>query len=55
LQLSTKLCKLTRTIDYRIEPILLEEDNDPSGFVSDIKKQGISIFQKESKTHYTTL
>jgi predicted nucleotidyltransferase len=52
LQLSTKLCNLTRTIDYRIEPILLEENNDPSGFISDIKKQGIFIFQKENSTNH---
>jgi len=32
LQLSTQLCKLTRTIDYRIEPLLIEQINDPSGF-----------------------
>jgi predicted nucleotidyltransferase len=45
LQLSTKLCKLTRNIDYRIEPLLLEENNDMSGFVSDINKHGIIIYQ----------
>ncbi len=45
LQLSTKLCKLTRNIDYRIEPLLLEENNDKSGFISDINKYGIIIYQ----------
>jgi len=44
LQLSTELCKLTRKIDYRIEPILLEEENDKSGFVDEINKYGIIIY-----------
>jgi len=47
LQLSTQLCKLTRNIDYRIEPLLLEENNDRSGFVSDILKYGIVITDKK--------
>ncbi len=49
LQLSSQLCKLTRKIDYRIEPVLLEEDNDKSGFVSDIKKHGILIYENTAK------
>ena len=49
LQLSTKLCKLTRNIDYRIEPLLLEENNDKSGFISEINKHGIIVYQDKNK------
>lgn len=50
LQLSTKLCRLTRNIDYRIEPLLMEEKNDKSGFIADIIRNGIIIYQsKESE------
>ena len=37
------LYKLRRNIDVRIEPVLLEEKNDPSGFLNDIKNNGIEI------------
>lgn len=49
LQLSTQLCKLTRKIDCRIEPVLLEEENDRSGFVADIIKNGIIIYENKTK------
>ncbi len=48
LQLSARLCKLTRNIDYRIEPVLLEENNDRSGFISDINKHGIIVYQDKT-------
>lgn len=37
------LWKLRRQIDDRIEPILIEMDNDESGFLSEIQKYGIEI------------
>jgi len=37
------LWKLRRQIDDRIEPILIERDNDSSGFLSEIEKYGIEI------------
>jgi predicted nucleotidyltransferase len=37
------LWKLRRQIDDRIEPILIERDNDKAGFLSEIKKNGIEI------------
>jgi len=49
LQLSSKLCKLTRNIDYRIEPLLLEDNNDESGFITDIKLHGIIIYEYNNK------
>lgn len=35
--------KLRLDIDTRIEPIMLEEQNDVSGFLEEIKKTGIEI------------
>jgi uncharacterized protein len=35
------LWKLRREIDSRIEPVLIEKDNDPSGFIDEIKRTGI--------------
>ena len=35
--------KLRRQIDDRIEPILIEKDNDKSGFLDEIRKHGIEI------------
>jgi uncharacterized protein len=37
------LWKLRRQIDDRIEPVLIERDNDSSGFLSEIEKYGIEI------------
>lgn len=37
------LWKLRRQIDDRIEPILIEKDNDSSGFLEEIQKSGIEI------------
>ncbi len=39
------LFKLRRKIDLRIEPILLELNNDPSGFLDEIQEKGILIYQ----------
>lgn len=37
------LWKLRRQVDDRIEPILFELDDDKSGFLEEIKKNGIEI------------
>ncbi|WP_373523422.1 nucleotidyltransferase domain-containing protein [Aquiflexum sp.] len=37
------LWKLRRQIDDRIEPILFERNNDKSGFLDEIKRNGIKI------------
>jgi uncharacterized protein len=37
------LWKLRRQIDDRIEPILIEKDNDSSGFLIEIQRNGIQI------------
>lgn len=38
------LYKLVRDVDLRIEPVLFEEDNDPSGFLDEISKTGIVVY-----------
>jgi uncharacterized protein len=37
------LWKLRREIDDRIEPILLEKDNDKSGFLQEVLETGVMI------------
>lgn len=37
------LWKLRRQVDDRIEPILLEKNNDMGGFIDEIVKHGIEI------------
>ncbi|OIP05301.1 MAG: hypothetical protein AUJ97_01175 [Bacteroidetes bacterium CG2_30_32_10] len=37
------LWKLRRQIDDRIEPIIIEKDNDLGGFLCEIEKYGIEI------------
>ncbi len=40
LMAEAKLFRLRREIDTRIEPVLLEESNDKSGFLEEILKTG---------------
>lgn len=44
LTLESLLYKLRRNIDVRIEPILLEEGEDKSGFLEDILKHGEILY-----------
>lgn len=41
------LWKLRRQVDDRIEPILIEKENDDAGFLGEIEKYGIEIAQGE--------
>ncbi|MCF6351881.1 MAG: nucleotidyltransferase domain-containing protein [Cyclobacteriaceae bacterium] len=50
LSTSIALNKLTRNVDYRIEPVLVDEKNDRSGFVFDILKYGIIIYDRNTIT-----
>lgn len=43
----TELYKLRRNIDSRIEPLIISEEYDPSGFLLDILDNGIVIFSSE--------
>jgi predicted nucleotidyltransferase len=45
LLLSKQLNKFTRNIDSRIEPVLIQNDEDRSGFLSTILKTGITLYQ----------
>jgi predicted nucleotidyltransferase len=42
-----KLFKLRRDIEPMIEPVLLEEDNDPSGFLAEILRTGEIIYSDD--------
>lgn len=48
LETNAKLYKLRRNIDDRIEPILIEEGNDQSGFLEEIMKTGKIIYEQGS-------
>jgi len=47
LTVSKLLNKLTRNIDYRIEPVLLEKNDDRSGFLSDILLYGLILSERK--------
>lgn len=49
LELSAGLFNLTKNIDTRIEPILLNSQNDKSGFIESILKHGKIIYQNNKK------
>jgi predicted nucleotidyltransferase len=40
---SKKLNRLTRSIDNRIEPVLLQNEEDQSGFLATVLKSGIYL------------
>lgn len=50
LAIEAKLFQLRREIDSRIEPVLLEESNDKSGFLEEVLKTGEIIYSSESVT-----
>lgn len=47
LESEAKLYRLRREINARIEPILLEETNDSSGFIHQVMHEGKIIFSSE--------
>lgn len=44
LETSKKINKLTRGIDTRIEPVLLQSNEDSSGFLSTVLNTGITLY-----------
>lgn len=38
-----KLHEMTLSVDTRIEPVLLENANDPSGFIRNIQQEGLEV------------
>ncbi|NMA92709.1 MAG: nucleotidyltransferase domain-containing protein [Firmicutes bacterium] len=45
LEMASALYRLRRDVDDRIEPVLLEEKEDPSGFTEEIFKHGQIIYK----------
>jgi predicted nucleotidyltransferase len=43
LELSARLFELVREVDVRVEPVLLNENSDKSGFIESIMKYGREI------------
>ncbi len=48
LSISKMLNKLTRNIDYRIEPVLLEKNDDRSDFLTTILLHGLVLYEKKN-------
>lgn len=46
LEKAAQLFKLRRDVDVRIEPVLLEESSDDSGFMEDILKTGKIVYAR---------
>ena len=46
LEKAFRLYKLRRSIDTRIEPVLVQRSNDSSGFYNHIKKTGRVLYQE---------
>ena len=48
LETEAQLYKLRRSIDFRIEPVLIEEnEKDPAGFFQEILNTGEVLYQKQ--------
>jgi predicted nucleotidyltransferase len=47
LDVITRLSKIRRDVEHRIEPVALEELNDQSGFLKEIAKSGVIIYARE--------
>lgn len=48
LEAQIKLFKLRRSIDLRIEPVLIEETEDKTGFLREVLNSGIEVYSKET-------
>lgn len=46
LEMASVLYRLRRDIDDRIEPVILEEKEDPSGFLGEILKNSIVVYTR---------
>jgi predicted nucleotidyltransferase len=47
LDVITRLTRIRRDVEHRIEPVALEELNDQSGFLKEITKSGVIIYSRE--------
>ncbi len=48
LRSATTLSRLTDGIDVRIEPVMLDETSDPSGFLEHVLRTGEIIYSRDS-------
>lgn len=55
LEISKQLYKIRRNISVNIEPILLISSSDKSGFISEVLKTGIIIYQNQTLKWLNTL
>lgn len=44
LKAETELFRLCRDIDLRLEPVIVDEEHDPSGFYQDILRHGMLVY-----------
>jgi hypothetical protein len=44
LKVETEFFRLRRAVDLRIEPVLVDDEIDPSGFCHDISRYGRVVF-----------
>jgi len=51
LEVLTQLYEISNTVDIRIEPILLEEEHDPSGFLEHILNHGQILYERKEAAH----
>lgn len=45
---SARLFRLTRDIDVNIEPVMLDESQDKSGFLEEIERTGEVVYQRSA-------
>jgi len=48
LDVITRLSRIRRDVEHRIEPVAIEEMNDQSGFLKEITKSGVIIYASEN-------
>jgi predicted nucleotidyltransferase len=48
LSVAKLLNKMTRDIDFRIEPVILDKNDDRSGFLSSVLLNGLVLFEQGS-------
>jgi len=49
LDAQARLFRLRRAVDFRIEPVLIEEDEDKSGFLREILSTGHVVYSSEAQ------
>lgn len=48
LDVITRLTRLRRDVEQRIEPVALDESNDKSGFLKEITQSGVTVYISEN-------